>query len=264
MSDRLRWFRFSLRTLFVAVTLLCVWLGWQFNLVRVRREARQAYELSGLHFTSADAYAAGYPPGSMPNSPARISPLRRMFGDVAIQEIWYEPNHPAVNEDVLRQVRRTFPEADVREVLYEPCHPGCFPAGTLVLTPDGERLIETIAAGEPITTFAADGTMTTLLVSKVFVTDNRIWRIVASDGTLFTTKTQPLCLADGTTRQTEELSPGDRILRQDDGELHETEVRSLDATTRTEKVYNLILDNSEMFSAGGFIARSKPPAHADP
>ena len=32
-----RWFRWSLRTLFVAVTVLCVWLGWQVNVVQQRR-----------------------------------------------------------------------------------------------------------------------------------------------------------------------------------------------------------------------------------
>jgi len=36
-----RWLRFSVRTLLVAVTIFCVWLGWQVNWVRERRIARQ-------------------------------------------------------------------------------------------------------------------------------------------------------------------------------------------------------------------------------
>ena len=34
-----RWFSFSLRTLFVVVTLGCCWLGWQLNIVRERKAA---------------------------------------------------------------------------------------------------------------------------------------------------------------------------------------------------------------------------------
>ena len=42
MADNLpkprRWFRFSLRTMFVVVTVFCVWLGYQLNWIRQRRE----------------------------------------------------------------------------------------------------------------------------------------------------------------------------------------------------------------------------------
>jgi hypothetical protein len=34
-----RWFRFSLRTMFVLVTVFCVWLGYQLNWIRQRRDA---------------------------------------------------------------------------------------------------------------------------------------------------------------------------------------------------------------------------------
>ena len=32
-----RWLRYSIRTLLVAVTIFCVWLGWQFRIVRERK-----------------------------------------------------------------------------------------------------------------------------------------------------------------------------------------------------------------------------------
>jgi hypothetical protein len=35
-ATKRRWFRFSLRTLFVVVTLLCCWLGYQLNWIRQR------------------------------------------------------------------------------------------------------------------------------------------------------------------------------------------------------------------------------------
>lgn len=260
MGDRPRWFRFSLRTLFVAVTFLCVWLGWQFNQVRLRREARQAFELKGFQFISAEAYAARYPQGQAPGAIARISPLRSWFGDLAIQEIWYEPGFPAANQGALGELQSAFPEAELREVLYEPCHPGCFPAGTIVQTAEGARRIETIVPGEPITVISMQGAMTTMPVSTVFVTENRIWRVETSAGTLHTTQTQPLCLADGTTRQVGRLKIGDRLLRFSAGAVREAEIIKIDATRRAARVYNLILRDSERFCADGFIVRSKPPA----
>src|SRR5262245_58654935 len=41
-----RWFRFSLRTLFIVVTAICLWLGWQVHLVRERNDLQK--HLSGL------------------------------------------------------------------------------------------------------------------------------------------------------------------------------------------------------------------------
>jgi hypothetical protein len=34
---RRRWLRFSVRTLLIAVTVFCVWLGWQVSIVRERK-----------------------------------------------------------------------------------------------------------------------------------------------------------------------------------------------------------------------------------
>ena len=42
-----RWFRFSLRTLFVLVTAFCVWLGWEVNAARRQKEAVEAIVKAG-------------------------------------------------------------------------------------------------------------------------------------------------------------------------------------------------------------------------
>ena len=43
-----RWLQFSLRTLFVVVTVFCVWMGWQVNTAKQQREAINAIrELGG-------------------------------------------------------------------------------------------------------------------------------------------------------------------------------------------------------------------------
>ena len=39
-----------------------------------------------------------------------------------------------------------------------PCHPGCFPAGTLIATPDGLRRVEAIGPGDVVILVGPDGT----------------------------------------------------------------------------------------------------------
>jgi hypothetical protein len=101
-------------------------------------------------------------------------------------------------------------------------------------------------------------------VQSVFVTDNRLWQVDTDAGSLVTTQTQPLCLATDKILQVGDLHPGDTILRREDGVNHAVRVLAVSATGRIEKVYNLILENSEIFVAGGFLARSKPPALVEP
>ena len=43
-----RWFRFSLRTMFVVVTVLGAWLGWTLKVRHDRAETRQWMEEQGL------------------------------------------------------------------------------------------------------------------------------------------------------------------------------------------------------------------------
>jgi len=40
-APKRRWLSFSLRTLFVAMTVLCVWLGYHLNWIRQRQQARE-------------------------------------------------------------------------------------------------------------------------------------------------------------------------------------------------------------------------------
>jgi hypothetical protein len=143
-----------------------------------------------------------------------------------------------------------------------PCHPGCFPAGTLVQTPTGTRTIDSLRAGDAVTIVRLDGAGIPGRVQSVFITENRLLKVETEDGHLLTTETQPLCLVDGTTQGAGELKAGDRILRWKDGKRHVVKVRAVTPTGRLEKVFNLILGDAEVFIAGGFLARSKPPALA--
>lgn len=254
-------FRISLRTLFVLVTVFSLLLSWQFSIVRHRQSLLAALaDQVGVQVIPADLWAKSHTGRNFGQPPARVSPVRRLLGDRAIQEIWYSWNSPLSPGEVA-SLREAFPEALIRETVPEPCHPGCFPAGTLVDTPAGLRCIETVGIGELVKTYGQQPS--TAVVQGVFVTDNRLWRIDTEAGALIATQTQPLVLCDQEVVQAGKLHQGDKLLRWSDGGLKAVVVLQVRPTDRTEKVYNLILGNSEIMLANGFLCCSKPSALAE-
>jgi hypothetical protein len=98
-----RWFRFSLRTLFVLVTVLCVWLGWQVHLVKQRR--------AFLHWVDARGGWALLP---TQQDSSMIPPWRRWLGDVAIDGIAFPSD---VDQETYVYARRVFPESKTNVIL---------------------------------------------------------------------------------------------------------------------------------------------------
>jgi hypothetical protein len=143
-----------------------------------------------------------------------------------------------------------------------PCHPGCFPAGTPIRVPKGTKPIERIREGDLITTISPDGHRMQGKVVSVFCTKNRLVEVRTDAGTLLTTSTQPLSLAEGSLRAAGELKAGDRIGRWDGSARVTTTVRSVSETGREESVFNLILAEPAIIVADGFLVRTKPPASA--
>jgi hypothetical protein len=142
----------------------------------------------------------------------------------------------------------------------EPCHPGCFPAGTMVETPEGTRPIETIHPGDLVTLVNADGTQTSGKVNARYQTCNRLVRVQTEFGELLTTQTQPLCLRDGGFRAAGELVEGDLIWRWEDCKRRPARVLSVTQTGQETPVFNLVVGESLIFIAGEFLARGKPPS----
>ena len=258
------WFRFSLRTLFVVVTAICCYLGWEIGTVRGRQAAlRGIRDQPFVQITTADAWEKHLSAGGWKgDTPAEIPVVRAWLGDEAIQEIACGRGHHRLSQEQFSQLPKLFPEAKVHEyeVLANPCHPGCFPMGTAVETPKGPRRIEEIDIGDDLTAIRPNGDRIIAHVQSVFVTTNRLWKVETDCGTLITTQVQPLCLSTDRHIKAGDLGPGDRILHYDKGEIHSATVRAVSATDRLEKVVNLVLGESELFIAGGFVARSKPPA----
>lgn len=140
-----------------------------------------------------------------------------------------------------------------------PCHPGCFPAGTLVATPDGPRPIESVRRGDRVTLVGADGMATSGPVESTFSTCNRLVEVRTAAGTLLTTPTQPFCLRRGDFRPAGELAEGDVVWRWQEGERRPVRVRAVVPTEREATVFNLVVGDSAVFVADGYLVRGKPP-----
>jgi hypothetical protein len=104
-----RWLRFSTRTLLVAVTILCVWLGWQVHIVRERKRLREwAIEHGG--YVNVEYVAT---PFTAVVRPRRISVpwYRKLLGDQAIATISFSRSWE--NEEQAKEIDVYFPEADI-------------------------------------------------------------------------------------------------------------------------------------------------------
>ena len=140
-----------------------------------------------------------------------------------------------------------------------PCHPGCFPAGTTIATPGGPKRIETIIGGDVVTLIDREGVSTNGTVNSTYQTTNRLIEIRTDFGNVLTTVTQPFCLQGGGFRPAGELIAGDRIWRWSEGKRCPARIEAIVATERDAMVYNLVVGESAIFVAEGFLARGKPP-----
>jgi hypothetical protein len=107
-APRRRWFRFafSLRTLFVVVTVLACWLGWERQIVRNRAATKRRAEKEAFGFDTE------WPATAKPK-PTHIGAIpwhRRLLGDEGYMIIWVPGGHPPP-ESLREEVRLAFPES---------------------------------------------------------------------------------------------------------------------------------------------------------
>jgi hypothetical protein len=106
-----RWFRFSLRTMFVAFTLVAVWLGWNVHIVR-QRKAKLA-ELEASPFRVVVTTRANYEALYNTNEPMpQVSYLRRLMGDQPVYWIKFVALW-GVSDAEFNATAALFPEARV-------------------------------------------------------------------------------------------------------------------------------------------------------
>jgi hypothetical protein len=93
-KPRQRRFRFSVRTLFILVTIVAIWIGWSFNWIRQRREfVRPGNEL-GAAVSTGEVRAPG---------------MLWIFGEQGAQVVLLFTD----KESDFERARRLFPEAHV-------------------------------------------------------------------------------------------------------------------------------------------------------
>jgi hypothetical protein len=151
-----------------------------------------------------------------------------------------------------------------QQLLLPPCHPGCFPAGTMVRTPDGTTAIERIHKGDLIRTVDAAGKPSSTKVTGVFVTRNRVLEVQVEGAKLVTTETQPLALVNGGFRAAGELKAGDRVWQWVNGERQAAAVLKVSPADRETQVFNVVVGEVKAFIAADFLVRSKPPPPPQP
>jgi hypothetical protein len=96
-----RWLKFSLRTLLVAVTIFCVWLGWQVSIVHERQACLRWIALNNHQYAE---------PLWPPPSAYELSWHRRVLGDSGV----FRPMlRPEITDAGLKRLQHAFPEANV-------------------------------------------------------------------------------------------------------------------------------------------------------
>src|SRR5262245_59077071 len=113
-SRRAAWLRFSLRTAFLVVTLLAVWLAWNVNVVLQRRAMRNWIERIGGRAAIAGqpAYFSGetYHPWLWREADEprwKINFWRRIMGDQPIRAVVLPPS---IERSDVHRVQKLFPE----------------------------------------------------------------------------------------------------------------------------------------------------------
>ena len=100
-----RWFRFSLRTMFVVVTVFGVWLGWNLQIVRERNAVKAMVLSRGGSIVNL----------VIPLAPPGIAWVRRAIGDESYRNISY----CGLSDDERRRMVLAFPETEFVEELEE-------------------------------------------------------------------------------------------------------------------------------------------------
>jgi hypothetical protein len=105
-APKRRWFQFSLRTLFVVVTVFAIWLGWQLKTVRDRKvladwiaeNGGRVFYVEDHHYAAIDEQKREW-----------ISPVRRLLGDQVTTSV-YIPQ--SATRDEIELISKIFPLAE--------------------------------------------------------------------------------------------------------------------------------------------------------
>ena len=104
---RYRWLRYSIRTLLLAVTIVCLWLGWTVPWARQRQQAREWLYAHGGFLSDHPTYT---PPDH------RLAPWGMgLIGESGVADLFLDQQHLKEPELIpaARRMRKLFPEASI-------------------------------------------------------------------------------------------------------------------------------------------------------
>lgn len=104
------WFRFSLRTMFVVVTIVACWLGWQLKIVRDRKEMRTWIVAHGGTIGRFDDPFTDVEFEATEVAAPPVSWLRQSLGDDAVDYILLRSEKL---EPVRQHLTQLFPESKI-------------------------------------------------------------------------------------------------------------------------------------------------------
>ncbi len=120
-----RWLRFSLRTLFVVVTVLASWLGYELNWVRQRHQLLNRPDV--LHWDQTTVVGVNLLVQLPKETPPRAPGLLWLFGETGIVELaWlidesqFDESRSMDSYQEVQLARALFPEATLIEVYPRP------------------------------------------------------------------------------------------------------------------------------------------------
>jgi predicted lipid-binding transport protein (Tim44 family)/3-dehydroquinate synthase class II len=134
---------------------------------------------------------------------------------------------------------------------------GCFPAGTKVATPGGERLIEQLLPGDDVLAVSGRHQVVTTTVRKIFTGRSPLTELHTDFGILRTTAEHPLRLSRGGFRMANELDPGDEVRVRQHNQMRAAKVILRRSEPAEVEVFNLEVDAPHTFIADGFVVHNK-------
>ena len=134
---------------------------------------------------------------------------------------------------------------------------GCFPAGTAIATPQGEKAIEQLAAGDEILAVNERGHTVRTRVKTIFINKSPLVQVETPEGNFLATGDHPVSIGQGMFRRVFDLHTGDPITRWKNGRLIEGKIGGINYTAGKGLVFNLEVNEPHTFIAGGIVVHNK-------
>ena len=134
---------------------------------------------------------------------------------------------------------------------------GCFPAGTLIQTTQGQIPIERLSLKVSVLALDPVGRIASAPVEKIFDTHSLILMVETDWGILRTTSDHPVGLPGGDFLPAGQLQPGQKVLMWKEVATHTATVLRVAMEEQEQQVYNLTVGRPNTFVAAGFVTHNK-------